>query len=1401
MPRFVAGSTLILGVCLVIATGFAQQPEVVSGEILVKFTERPPMPDAANLGIPALDRINAAFSVREITPLFAAPNHRLHKSGTSPRTWVKVRFDPSADLGAMLHAYESDPNVQYAQPNYVHRIDFVPNDTLFAEQWALELIRAPEAWDIQRGKPSVIVGVIDTGIDYRHDDLQGALWIHPGEDLNGNGRVDASDFNGVDDDGNGFVDDIRGWDFTDAPTFPDAGDFRDPDNDPFDENGHGTAVAGIIGADGDNLTGIAGLAFGCKIMNLRAGTSLGFLEEDDVASAVVYAVDNGARIINMSFGDDVASPLLRDVMQYAYNNDCVLVASAGNSATDAIHFPSGFSQTISVGATTDRDRLAGFSNFGSSVDVVAPGAGILTTRRGDRYDTFGGTSASAPLVSGLAALILSRTPELSNESVKGLIVSSTVDLGERGWDNRFAAGRIDATRALESPYFSMARITEPDVDDGFADGPIRVRGTASGTFLEAYVLELGVGETPETWVEVFREANRQIIDQAIAEIEAAGLIDTLYTLKLRVVNKTGVGVEDKVRFFVDRTAPVIANVRQTPMLDADRPAVLIEFETDDLCDAALFFRRRGSAEPFEEQELRFRTTTHRVLLTQEALAGEMEYFVQVENGSGLLSTDDNSGAYYLADLSGLPVGGGAFEALSQGWPAGHLLNKISDFDGDGRPEVVFNQYGPRGDFGPLKILEYAGGDFVEVFSTQGILIPRDWGDSDGDGRLELLAGAGPASFIFEAPTVNDFPTELVWVDTNDVWASRFADLDQDGAGEIVLRVGRLFQVWERTGDNTYTMVDSFPNPTADQNLVGVPHTEVGDFDDDGFLEILMGDFDGDVYMYENRGDDRYSFAWSDRLPLIDTIDFLTQGDYNGDGVPEFVVGCHSDPSLNTESTFDSRHWLYRIYERGPDGGFDVVWEQAFFGFQSPRAFDAGVTSGDVDNDGSPEVLINAFPDFYIMDYNPAREAYEVVWHASPNRSNSAVVADFDRDGANAFYFNTGDRVEGYRFRTDFTGPRTPLALRARPLDANVVELTWQAAGVVEGYRVYRGTDPDSLQPLHTVASPGFLDSSVVENVEYWYAVTALDASRTPSESLPSPAVSAIPGPGPFVVRAMFVRPNHVQVRFSERMGGSVKDQTNYAITGIGSPSSAILHRSGEEVILSIGAPLEPGEYTVMVRDVADRQGTPIDTARNAATFEVTPVASAPYLERATLAAPDRLELTFSEPLDPASASRPENYRIEPEVTVDEARLSSEDATLVILQLASDSRIGPFGVDFFVTVSGVKSARGVAIKPGQGDTASLIFSSPDLSDVFAYPNPYRSDSGQDFVTIAGLTREARVRILDASGRLIRTLQETDGNGGVPWDLKDASGKPVASGIYLFYVVGGGDKAVGKLAVMR
>lgn len=1394
LVRVLSALTFLLLHCGVSAAG-----KYASDEIIVKFV--PATQDGHSLTASALLRDPAlSATVKQLNVLqIEQLNNPLGSSDIQNplRNTFLLRLKSGQNLEKMLQILSADARIVYAQPNHVYRLHAAPNDSLWLDQTSWQIISAESAWDIQTASEDVIVGVIDTGIDYRHKDLHNAIWINDGEDLNGNGQLDDADLNNIDDDGNGFIDDVVGWDFTDAPSFPDGGDFRDRDNDPDDQNGHGTRVAGIIGASGNNTIGIAGLAYGCRVMAVRAGTSLGFLEEDDVASALVYAIDNGARIINMSFGDEVASPLLRDVIHYAHSRNVVLIASAGNSSSDRIHFPSGFAETISVGATTKTDQLANFSNYGSSVDLVAPGQDVLTTSRDNGYDLFSGTSASAPFVSALAALILSQRPHLSNQAIRGLLVSTATDLGQPGWDILFANGRIDAGNALRAPNQTIAQITSPAVGQGFHEGPILIRCTAAGTFLESTQLFLGVGETPESWDELFSEEQRQRFDEEIFSLAIEDLPDGQYTLRL-LVNSANVNpVEDKTSFLIDRTPPRISAVRQTDLLDGAQPSFLLEFDTDEVCDATILFRNPADSD-FREKKLRFRSSEHRVHFTRDIASGPLQYFLEATNSSGLVTTDDNGGNYYSTELSDLAVGGIPIESQPYTFQPGYLLPKIADFNGDGNLEIVINAYDGNLNFSKMKILEFVQGGFQEIFATNDIFIPRDWGDSDGDGKLEILAGRAATSFIFEAAAPNALPRDVVWQREN-TWASRFVDLDSDGKDELILRIDDVFAAWRAIGDNDYDEIQQLPNPTEGSNFVGVPRSVAGDFDGDGKIELLFGDFEGDIYIYEAESANSLLQTWSDRMPLLDAIDYLSTGDYNRDGINEFAVGSHSDPNLNLESNFDSRHWIFRIYSRTADDVYEPVWQQAFWGFQSPSDFDSGVSSGDVDNDGDDELLLTIFPDFYLVDYDSAAEEYDVTWHTEPARSNATLVADFDQNGENEFYFNSGHEFRSFKRLSAFGGPSTPTNFIATVLDSHQIKLSWQFNSSADIFKVYRAIDGAGLAVVDSTNQRNYLDTGVSPKARYSYAVTAVNYRLVPSESQPTTTLEVRPGAKPFLVRAKAQDSLHILLRFSEQMNASIQNQTNYWITQTGYPSSVVVGKSGTEALLTSNAALRPGLHTVRVDRVFDLTQTPIDTTRSSTTFTVKETTAVLYITEVIQTGLSSLRLQFSQPLEIASAENTANYDIEPDIEILSATLAPDDAKAVDLKMARP--LQAIGKDYVVTVLNVESQQGAVIQPAVGNTIAVRVKVTDLLNVLVFPNPYRADSGKGLVTVMGLTPGATVRILSVSGRLIRTLREPNGNGGLDWDLNDESGQPVASGIYLFHAVDGQNKAVGKFAVIR
>lgn len=340
-------------------------------------------------------------------------NARIVRSLSDERTFVIQLEAPGLDAIDQAVAYfmEAAESIAYAEPDYVRYLSIVPNDTMYGNLWGMPAISAPDAWDITTGSSDSVVAVIDTGMDMDHPDLLANLWINTSEI--------AGD--GVDNDGNGYVDDVNGWDFVTE------------DKDPEDGDGHGTHCAGTIGAVGNNANQVVGVCWQASIMPLRVGTSQGLMDSD-IVDGIRYAARNGAKVLSNSYGGSGFSQTTYDAIDYANDQGCIFVAAAGNEGSDNDTFPqypAGYDlpNVISVAATDSNDNLATFSNYGSSsVDLAAPGVGIVSTYLDGGTDSLDGTSMACPHVAGAMALLVSEAPQVSPAEAKQLAMESVDEI-------------------------------------------------------------------------------------------------------------------------------------------------------------------------------------------------------------------------------------------------------------------------------------------------------------------------------------------------------------------------------------------------------------------------------------------------------------------------------------------------------------------------------------------------------------------------------------------------------------------------------------------------------------------------------------------------------------------------------------------------------------------------------------------------------------------------------------------------------------------------------------------------------------------------------------------------------------------------------------------------------------
>jgi len=429
------GSILIFSLFL-FAAGDVLAAEYKDGEVLVKFSG-----GALDADIKAaLEQVNG-----EVIKKYGIVNNLM-----------RVKLPAGTAVPEAVKALLKNRAVLYAEPNYIRYPDAIPDDPSFGSLWGMNNtgqtggtpdadIDAPEAWDIATGSDQVVVGVIDTGIDLEHEDLAANLWTNPGEIAGNN----------IDDDGNGYVDDIHGW------------DFYSNDSNPDDTNTckHGTHVAGTIGAVGNNGTGVAGVNWNVKLMALRfLGGILCTGSDGDSIEAIQYAARNGARILNASWGGGGYSRSVEDAIR---NSGLLFVAAAGNGGLDGIgdnndanpFYPSSYNlaDLVSAAATDHNDLRASFSNYGNaSVDIAAPGVNVLSTVPNNQYASFSGTSMATPHVSGAAALILSRDLSQENWELIWKLLQGTDYLGVPV----LTKGRLNAYESLLLPSPQKTRSEE-----------------------------------------------------------------------------------------------------------------------------------------------------------------------------------------------------------------------------------------------------------------------------------------------------------------------------------------------------------------------------------------------------------------------------------------------------------------------------------------------------------------------------------------------------------------------------------------------------------------------------------------------------------------------------------------------------------------------------------------------------------------------------------------------------------------------------------------------------------------------------------------------------------------------------------------------------------------------------
>jgi len=1336
------------------------------------------------------------------------------------RTFVIVRPADSvlAVLRTSLAIEELWPNRTI--PLHVEQIT---NDSLVSRQYALTLLQANKAWAIATGE-GVVVGVLDTGIDWNHPDLVERLAVNVKEDRNKNGRFDAwphtqerggvfGDLDGIDDDGNGWADDVIGFDFVDQDV-GNIGDYQDRDGVPVDEHGHGTSVAGVIAASANNSIGIAGLARGARILTLRAFDATGNAEEDDVAAALLYAAANNVRIVNMSFGDGVDSPVLADAVLVAAERGALLVASAGNTGQVSRQYPAGYEKVMAVGATNESDRKAPFSSTGPLVDITAPGQDIWTTAIGSRYRSVNGTSFAAPYVAAAAALVWQVHPEWQAEDVRGTLRESSTDLGPRGFDPEFGNGRLDVVGALTATGAASVVVHEPsngvEVDTRRVSS-LGIRATVTSTQFAAWHIVVGI-EGGTQW-DTVASGLQQSINAPLASIDCTQLADGEYIARLVVTQTTGRTVEQSVRFIVLSRPLEIVDTEVLAAWHNNRRSLVVTSRANRATRMYVVLRTENELRVVTDQ--RHRSRTHSVVIPEVPLGSVVDVEVVHETETG-----DTARAVLRASMPNEAAPTATFVSRGGANVAGYVVNDVRPLYGDGVPVVLLNDLSSGG-FGVLKSVVPGSLSWRTRDSVNQVWIPRAIGDVDGDGRLEVLAHVVGKAILFSQAEVGGSPfARVLWADTlsGDMNGATLADIDGDGRPEILcLNRAGLVAFSHRNGQ--IRQIGSAQNNTppaagSAQNRVDEISLAIGDFDGDGRTEVAFSDTDGDLVVAEWTGTE-----------FVQEFEVLNQGqggsgyvharDVDGDGRPEIIHGVPDDTNPDSFREYGRQVWTYTMYRGMSRNTYATVWQDYFTGVRYGIGYRNGVEGGQLDMRGGDELVISVYPRLYIFRWDAVRSTMEPFWYTDGVATPRVAIADWNNNGVNEMLYGVSIPDIGFMTSsaiveadTVSTRLQSPPGVRVQLKGGAVVEVSWGRVRGASSYAVELSVDGSAFERYAPVVETSWMFDTARVGSSYRVRITSVGA--TLSDSRPSAVVQWVM---PSEVQPIRCSPMettttalHAGASFRVHFGGQISQREinseGWLLTnGIVSIRASTLVPEGDSSFRVVfpGTPgFASGELTLLVPSIVDALGMVTQGGGFTIRIIEQPDSSELFLSRLAVQDLLTLDIVYSEPVEQSQGNRVERYQLRPMGQLSSATMINDSTVRLVLD--PTSAIGSRGVAYTITVVDVVAISGREITQGSGNTLGFTLRANSIDDVYPYPHPVRL-SVHDVVTFAQIPSNAELEIFDQSFRSVRLLKETQGLGGIQWDLNTEDGVRVDPGLYHVMVRLGGEQTRGKIMIYR
>lgn len=1373
-------------------------PAYSPGQVLFK-TNADIQIKGTKTGFDGFDHFLVEHGIKSLQPIKGMPGNQ----------YFSAQLSTMPDIQQMKNM--SFPGISYVEPNYLRKMHATPNDPLFGRQMH-HLVNLTSAWDYTTGSHQIVVGVIDSGLLINHPDIAANVYINHGEIPD----------NGIDDDGNGYIDDWCGWDFVDAPEMADValGDYLEQDNDVTDENFHGTHVSGIIGAQGNNGIGITGVNWNVRIMPLRAGFRTpegGYLQDDDAAAAIIYAADNGCHVVNMSWGDPNYSAIIADACEYAYNKGVTLVGSAGNDSGPVMSYPARLSTVISVSSVNSAKVLSGFASYGHDLDLVAPGEAILSTYRdsgNDLYMEMSGTSMSAPYVTGAIALLLSLVPGLSPAEVRARLLSATDDLEAPGFDIRTGHGLLNVQKLFNNLNPPFVKITYP-LDQMSVAQTTEIRGSIYGEDFARYSIMYRsmTDPTQNNWLDA-REHTMQpvyftneVVNGRLGEFHVpASLAEGVYLIRVQYEKRQD-NLMKYNQFFtvrVNRSAPVIkpGSLEGFARYDRENLRFYVRAMFDEIVYSRLLITDSSGGE-----HTVYGTVADSLqiwALPQTLPPGSIDVRVQATNLANISMQTDVLQNFMDIQYESIPAFGYVKTEVGK---ARVPLNRWHDFDGNGIPEYVAMDM-PVAGYGAINFYEPSPAGHILKHSLGQNGWPLDLGNTNSGGVELLLLQAETAKLWESYPQSGQNypnPDSLLFSDTA-IIGGAMGDFDANGSKDLLLvknlATQRVVQLYGRTSNGIMAPRNTLTNITDTfQRNNFVPTVIVDNLDGDNRPDILTADTDGDIMVFEVENQASAPRTWHRRFPVRNTYQLAT-GDFDGDGRRDFVVGGYNTNITNT----DLNYWMFEAFTSNGNNNYTSMGSIMFNRVESQNA----ITVADTDGDGKDELILAISPNLYILKYIDGKFKPVFMGDSSTNYRLASYPGSDGKRRVIANALNAADSLVTVEWMYDqpYSGPPAPINVIAQAQGPSRVHLSWIGSGA-EKYNIYRRKGDGETILLSSVAELSFVDEDVVSGQEYSYAISGVYPASDPSESHLSAWHSTTPMLAPDVIDVYMVGTREVRLIFNQAMPSSILNPNLFELShGIGRPISvnSTYQQHGVQLRFRAEFPATDSLFALHMQGVRGHSGVP--ALQNVISFPYVQDIDSPRVVSVRVLPKNKsVEIMFSEEINPSGAEYVPNYVLHSPQNDPDNAISSVEAFDDRVVVTFRQTLKYSNEAYFIEINNVSDLFGNSISQLHNLARFALRDIKNLNNVIVFPNPMRRIEHNEIIFMNFPPgKKGVIAIYDAGGALVHKANIgpfIPENNRVTWrwNAMNGKGQRISSGTYFYVIEMDDERTRGKFAVIN